>query len=314
MIGRRRLIGSLAAMPLIGATDLREPLTLYSPAPPDNPMHAINLRLAASLARRITPSPKTIAMPLPQSVHHIAPMPRDRRAWHWPIMTTVDFLPARAGGGPGWHPYPRACPDLRFVAMLYDVGFGISVWNRAIRAPADLHGRRIAVPPRPSAVRLLAEALLNDGWGLANRIEWVDLSPAATIAAAQAGTIDATAWNLVLPDDAGFRAILDSRLPTDTRFLSVDADSLARIHAAHPFRLRRACLSENIPPLLSFAQSLAAWDEADGDTVRAVLDHLAAGPDIPGLPRTPAAMRNWPGLDAEAIHTAARDWYRTRGA
>lgn len=304
-VDRRTLLGGVIAAPFLTAAGAPAPLMLYSPAPPDNPMHALNRRFGERLAAVLPSPPAVIAMALPQSIHHIAPMPPAVRGGHWPIMTSADFLPARAGTGPEWHAYPRACPDLYFVAALYEVGFGISVWDSAIRVPADLAGKRIAVPPRPSAVRLLAEALLDDGWGLAGRVGLIAMPPGEVADAARAGTIDATAWNLMVP---GGPRMLAGALPRDARFLPVDADALERIHAAHDFRLRT--VAGGGQPLLSFAQALAAWEESDAATIRAVLDHLAHGTGIVGFPQSPAAMRDWPALEPEAVHPAARAWYR----
>lgn len=309
-VERRTLLGALIAAPcLLGASDRAGQLTLYSPAPPDNPMHALNRKLGTSLAAVLPKQPEVVAMALPQSIHHLAPLPSAVRGWHWPIMTSADFLPARAGTGPEWHAYPRACPDLTFVSALYEVGFGISRWDAAIRTPADLAGKRIAVPPRPSAVRLLAEALLHDGWGLAGQVELIDMPPGQVAGAARAGAIDATAWNLMVPGGPG---MLDAALPPGARFLPVDAGALERIHAVHDFRLRTVDVGGQ--PLLSFAQALAAWEESDAATIRAVLGHLARGIGIAGFPQSPAAMRDWPALEPEAIHPAARAWYRAQGA
>jgi hypothetical protein len=305
VIDRRTLLGAIAVAPcLAGAAEPAPRLTLYSPAPPDNPMHALNRGFGDGLAPHLPVAPDVIAMPLPQSIHHIAPMEPARRAWHWPITTSADFLPARLGVGPDWHGYPRACPDLLFITALYEVGFGISVWDDKIRTAADLAGKRIAVPPRPSAVRLLAEALLFDGWGLGGQVTLVDRPPGGAV-----GGVDATAWNLVVPGSGG---LLSAGLPPTARFLPVDRDALERIHATHAFRLRLVISSGT--PLLSFAQALAAWAESDGATIGAVLDHVAARPDIPGFPQSLAAMRDWPALAEDAVHPTARDWYHRRAS
>lgn len=313
MIERRDVLGALLAAPcLIGATERPTPLTLYSPAPPANPMHALNQRFGEGLGSVLAPPPEVIAMALPQSVHHVAPMSDAVRGWHWPIMTTVDFLPARLGTGPEWHAYPRACPDLYFLSTLYEVGFGISVWNDEIRLPADLAGKRIAVPPRPSAVRLLAEAVLHHGWGLAGKVTLVDLPPGRVRDAAREGAVDATAWNLQVPGEAGFGGLLDAALPEGSRFLPVDPDALELIHEAYSFRSRLVSLP-GLPPLLSFAQALAAWRESDAATIRAVLDHIASGAAVPGFPRSLTDMRSWPALRDDIIHPVAAAWYLERG-
>lgn len=310
---RRALIGAALAAPvLLGSGEGADRLTLYSPAPPGNPMHRLNEQFGASLAAAM-PAPRVVPVALPDSVNRLAPLPADRRARHWPIVTTADFLLARHGRGPAWHAYPRACPDLYFVSRLYDVGVGISVWHDDICGAADLAGLRVAVPPRPSAVRLLAEALLSDGWGLAGKLTLVDMAPGGVAPAIAAGAVDATVWNLVVPGGAP-SGMLGDVLPRTARFLPVDADAFDRIHAAHDFRVKPTAPAADRPPLIAFTQAIAAWDESDARTVRAMLDQIAAGTALPGFPTAPEAMRDWPALDEAAIHPAARDWYRARGA
>jgi hypothetical protein len=158
-------------------------------------------------------------------------------------------------------------------------------------------------------VRLLAEALIADGWGLGDQVELVDMSAAGVGGAIRAGRIDATAWNLMVPGGAG---LLAGALPPGARFLQVTPEVLGRIHARQAFRLR---LTTGFgPPLLSFAQALAAWEESDAETIGGVLDYLARGDGPPGFPPSAAAMRDWPALDEAAIHPAALAWYRRRGS
>ena len=42
------------------------------------------------------------AVALPESINQILALPPGTRAGHLPIVTTVDFALARAGGGPDW--------------------------------------------------------------------------------------------------------------------------------------------------------------------------------------------------------------------
>lgn len=322
-LSRRSVLGALATAPLAacaarGVTSAPAPpgpLTVYSPAPENNPLHALNLQLLrAAEGEPALEGIAMVAMALPASVNTIAALGVERPR-HLPIVTTVDFRPAREGGGPGWHGYPDARPDLRFVATLYDVGFGIQPFDPSIIRPCDLRGKRIGAPPRPSAVRLLTETLIGDGWGLSDEVEIVDLFPGEIAGAVADGRIDATSWNLVVPGPAGF-APMTPPLPGRgaVRYLAVGDDALERINAANPFVLAPSELLPGRPPLLSFAQALAAWDDSDPARISALLGCLAArGGEFVGYPRDVAAMARWPGLRPPEVNATALEFYRSRG-
>jgi hypothetical protein len=285
-------------------------ICIYSPAPPTGPLHTLNLQLEAAAADWPALSGmETVAIALPESINQITRNESDRSR-HLPIVTTADFRPARLGSGPAWHTYDRPSPDLKFVAALYDVGFGVQVRAGADDDPKALRGKRIAAPPRPSAVRLLTEVLLRDGWGIFDEVDIIDASPQTAIAAFHAGEVDALSWNLVLPTAAGFSPMLAAQ----GKYLTVDNDDLARIHAANDFRLALTMCLADAPPLLSFAQALAAWDSTDDALVTALLDCLAAhGSDYPAVPDTIEAMTRWPGLALDEVHDAALRFYQGRG-
>ncbi|MCW3838122.1 hypothetical protein ACFQ1E_18520 [Sphingomonas canadensis] len=285
------------------------PLVIYSPAPAGNPMHALNLRFGEALAPRLGGPLAVEALALPQSINATLMLPAAERRRRWPIVTSVDFAPARAGAGPDWHGYPRPSPGLTYVARLYDVGFGIAGLAGGPATPDELRGRRIAVPARPSAVRLLSEVLLRDGWGMLGEVELVEMAPSAVVPALLAGEVAATSWNLVVPGEGGAAPILPSGA---WRYLPITDEARMRINAANPFALAASPGPEGVP-LLSFAQALAAWEDSDARAVVAALDLIAARPAIPGFPAGVEEMLNWPGLRSEAIHPAARQYYRGRG-
>jgi hypothetical protein len=299
------------------AQDMTAPsaLTIYSPAPPTNPLHELNLQLVRAAAGFPgAPPVEMTAMALPESINTIAAMRAAARPSHLPIVTSVDFRLAREGGGPSWHAYPRANRDLKFVARLYDVGFGILAAS-PISTPAHLRGKRIGAPPRPSAVRLLTETLLRDGWGVLDEVTLVDMSPPDVASAFASGAIDATSWNLVFPSLTGFRPILpDLAGAPSMRVLAVEEVALARVNSANTFKLELARFLPEAPPLLSFAQALAAWDDTDPAQIRALLACIAArGADYAGLPDDIASMARWPDLSVADIHPAARAFYALRG-
>lgn len=294
------------------AAEGRAVLTIHSPAPPANPMHGLNRAFVDAVSARAGIG--RVAMEpvaLPDSVNRIAAMPDVERRRTLPIVTTVDFRDARAGGGVDWHRYDRPSPTLRWLATLYDVGFGIQTTRADIRTPADLHGRRIGVPPRPSAVRLMAETLLETGWGVEGAI-LVDMPADHAVAALRDGSIDATAWNLVLPIDGMVRPMLAVQ---GARYLGVGGDVVGRLNQIHGFGLGLFDTGTDGGGLLSFTQGLAAWDDSDPAVLRVLLDLIAGeGGRLFGHADPRAAMCRWPELTGAEIHAIARDYFQEKPA
>ena len=292
--------GCAASEPVdgLGSRAAHPALTIYSPAAPPNMLWSINEAIGATLAAcAVAGEVETVAVALPDAINSIGTMPD--RAGHLAIVTTADFLPAVRGEGPDWHGYVRAHDDLKFVASLYEVGIGMMVFDEAIRTPADLKGKRIAVPRRPSSLRVMAEAVLHDAWGLLDEVTLVDLPPHAVAEAAKAGRIDATTWNLMTETPDGFRPLLPD-LSKMGRWLSVSAGDIERINAGNTFTTEAVTVAG--ARLLSFRQALSAWSATADAQVVAILHCLGAAPAT--------AMGDWPGLRDIWVHPAALKFYR----
>lgn len=300
-------------------------ITIYSPAPPSNMLHTLNLELldAAGQCEQLPPL-QVVAVALPDSINDINRMPPTESKRHLPIVTTVDLLPARNKTGVSWHAYDRDNQDLKLVTTLYDIGFGLLSFDPSISSPSDLAGKRVGVPPRPSSIRVLSEALLRDGWGILDKVELVDLTPAEVNKALNSGLIDATTWNLVRREAKGYATLLPALLShPNARWMQVDADVISKINENNPFILDMTTMSvkavngagkaENIN-LLSFAQALAAWDSTDEKTVKGLLNCIVSvAGRYEGLPKDTKAMLDWPGLTRKHLHPAAADFYRDYG-
>jgi hypothetical protein len=253
-------------------------LVIYSPAPPMTPLHEWNLRT-------FEPHARVVAMPLPDSINAIGLLPEAEKRHHLPIVTSVDFLPAREMTGPAWHAYDRPNKDLKLVCALYDVAFGVLAFE-----PGDLKDKKIGVPPRPSSVRVLTEALLRDGWGILDDVELVDLRPTEV----NADRVHATSWNLLLGTPQGFVPLLPN---LRGHWLPVSEDAIAAINRSNPFKI------DGIPAasLLSFKQGLAAWDCTEDSVVVSLLQSL------------PGATLDWPSLSKDWVHPAALQFFGERG-
>ncbi|MEQ8936985.1 MAG: ABC transporter substrate-binding protein, partial [Amphiplicatus sp.] len=246
-------------------------LTLYSPAPPTIMLHDHNLELGEALTKCGIEN-LVVAMALPESVNNAGALKAEDKPYHLPIMTTLDFLPAINRSGPVWHSYDKANDDLKFVSSLYDVAFGVLAFDDDIATSADLIGKRIGAPPRPSAVRLYTEALLRDGWGILDKVEIVDILPPDLPSAIRQGRIDATTWNLLSETAAGFRPMAPALLAEGAQWIVVDEAVADRINEANGFKVelsevdlkalahRTERQDTEAVSLLSFRQALAAWD------------------------------------------------------
>jgi len=268
-------------------------LTIYSPAPAGIRMHALNEVLGKRLSGAGIAN-KVVAVALPDAVNGVCGLDAPARALHVPIMTSVDLLPAIARTGPVWHSYTRANGDLRLLASLYDVGFGITVFDPGIRTFEDLRGRAVHCPPRPSSVRLMTEALLFDGWGLAGEVQLVDCRPPDLVPLIADGTLAATSWNLVTLE----RGTTTFLIPGKSRFLPVSAPALEKMNEAMAAPLG-SCLVDDTP-VIAFRQGLCVWDETPHDLCEAILDVVTRG----GAPffDDPADQRAWPGLSGQHVH------------
>lgn len=325
MLDRRTLLSRALALPAgVWLSGLPGPaiaggggdgLTIYSPAPAQTSLHRLNLLLGEAAAGHPGLPPLDVPpLALPASVNSVADLPPAERAHHWPIVTTIDFAMARSGTGPAWHRYPRASGDLKFACLLYDTGFGIATWGEPLTGPEQLRGKRIAAPPRASAVRLMTEILLRDGWDMTDAVTLVPMSPAEVPAARAAGAIDGTSWGLVGPTPDGHRSMLPHDPADPLHYIAVDPAVVERVNARHSFTWRLTSLLDGAPPLLSFAQGLAVWDESDPAQIRAMLELIEThGKDLPGFARSAKEMADWPGLVSEHLHPAAAAFYRSRG-
>ncbi len=292
-------------------------LSIYSPAAPPIVLWSINEEIGETLetcgAGRDV---ETIAQALPDSVNAIGKMPD--RAAHLPIVTTIDFSPAVKGTGPAWHAYERPHEELKFVASLYEVGIGVMVFDENIRTPNDLIGKTIALPRRPSSLRVMAEALLRDGWNILDKVEVLDdLGPRDIAAAIAEGRVDATTWNMMVETPDGMRPLLPGAMKAG-RWLSVDETHIDQINAKNDFTTAAVVIdvesasseSETLEnaTLLSFRQALAAWSATDDKQVEAILQCLETAHGARA--ESAVVMNDWPGLAETTVHPAALEFYR----
>lgn len=295
-------------------------LTVYSPAPAKIMMHEHNVAAAnllegcASFGRVDAP-----AVALPKSINDINMLQAGEKPFHLPIMTTLDFKTAIDDTAPDWHGYSRKNPDLKFVGSLYEVAYGIMVFDDSIAAPDDLRGSRIAVPARPSAVRWFSEALLSEGWGISDDVTLVPLIPPQVPEALANNEIDAVAWNIMSETPEGFRPLLPMLFANENaRWLNVDEVTLNKINAASSFTTAIVDIAAgeilagentNKTPvkLLSFKQGLAAWSSTPDRVVKDIVTCLAAGKRSFGAAGSYVDQQfDWPGLEAQDIHPGAK--------
>ncbi len=317
----RRLTSLFAALLLVACgeqeTGVSDPaLTIYSPAPPTIMLHRHNAAFGELLAACGIEN-TVVPLALPQSINRAASMTGEEKKNDLPIVTTIDFLPAVEQGGPQWHAYDRANSDLKFVASLYDVVFGVLAFNENITSPSDLKGKRIGAPPRPSAVRLYTEALLQDGWGIIDDVEIIDMRPPDLADAIANKTIDATTWNLISISEGGLEAMAPGLLDVEgARWIAVGEASVRAINAANVFKVENTRIENpegEETGLLSFRQALAAWDATPNETVSAILACMEQDDASNIFPSVASEMAHWPDLAQKNVHAAALEFYSQRG-
>lgn len=305
------LAGMLAALSglAIAGCVARPAMTIHSSSGPPISLWAMNEEIGRELAAcGVGDAVEVLPSALPQSINEVGAWPE--RSSHFPMVTPVDFAPAVTGDGPtDWHEYPQPHPDLKFIASLYEVGFGVLVFDDAIQSVEDLRGKRIAVARRPSSLRVLAEALLRDGWGILDEVTLVDLPPHGVAQAVADGRVDATTWSLMIEEPGGYRP-LDSVVLKLGDWLAVEAEDVARMNAQNSFTTGlvqiESTAGESVH-LVSFDQGLAGWSSSADVQVEAILDCLSALGERDGRM---TALSHWPGLNAEMLHPAALKYYR----
>jgi len=287
-----------------------DPLRLYSPAAGD-PMLAYNNNVVETLNQcDPTLDAGLIAVALPDSINQFAEVAPSEKASHWPIVTIVDFLPAVQQSGPDWHGFDRKNDDLLMVSALYDVGWGVIAFDPTIQTPDDLRGKRIAVPHRPSSLRVIIEAQLRDGWDILDDVILVDTPPNRVVDAVEAGDVDATFWNGVMSSPTGYLPMFPSLSETG-HWIDVDDEAVSAINTANGFDVSTVAIQgDDGPRLISFRQGLAAWRSTDDTMINEALTCLSQNAGtLPGLPDSVDAMRYWPGMTKENLHPAARAFY-----
>ena len=300
-------------------TDLiTDEVVIYSPAPSQIMMHAHNVELGDTLrACGIAKNIRVIPVALPDSINQINTLDASVKPYHLPIITTLDFKTAIEGNAPDWHGYTEKNPDLRFVASLYDVAFGLFAVRETIQSPADLAGKRIAVPARPSAVRWFTEALLRDGWRILDRVTLIDMVPPEVPAAIARGEVDVVAWNIMSETPAGYRPLLPMIFSfPGAHWLDIDLTTVEAINSANPFKTEQVVIrSDSVigvsgqrgktAQLLSFRQGLAAWNSTPDELITAIANCMAQADFGFGSGLAFADRQfSWPHLSPSDVHPA----------
>lgn len=278
---------------------MTEKLTIYSPAPASTRLHELNEEFGALLQAAGLDN-EVIAVALPDSINYISGLPEGTRGFHLPIVTIADLVPAIEQTGPDWHAFNRPCPDLKLLAALYDVAFGVTAVGPLVKSPEHLKGRTVYAPFRPSSVRLLTEELVNIGWELEGEVEIEDSTPLDLGPAVGRGALKATSWNITTLED-------DQNVPLtrlrNARFLPVEDETVERLNDKLHFQLGTCTLGDD--QLIAFRQGIAVWDDTPDEIARKILNVLSSrnqGPFFTDID----TIAHWPGLDDAHRHSALR--------
>jgi hypothetical protein len=309
-------------------------IEFYSPAPEHTETHRYNVALADLITESdaaMTASATSLA--LPDSVNRLSDVAPDSKATQLVLVNHFDFLCAVEQKGPDWHSYDRANTDLKFVANLFGSGIGFLTADPTIKSPNDLVGKRIAVLPRPSAVRAIAEIVLRDGWGILDQIELLDDRSASGSEASVSGSFDVRVVTTI-EIQRGYKLVstLSEGNDPSVNWIDVDDRAIDRMTAAtgvtfdrliHP-PLRDGAIvpsDQGAQPevgLVRFDEGLSAWDGTAPGVVAELLGLLIAegshwGESTGGMPFDAKRLRNWSPLDDSYIHQGAKQFYSDNG-
>lgn len=309
-------------------------IDLYSPAPEQSETHRYNVALGDLISRSDVAMTATVtSLALPDSVNRLSDIGSEAKANQLVLVNHFDFLCAVEQKGPDWHSYDRANTDLKFVANLFGGGIGFLTADPAIKSPADIIGKSIAVLPRPSAIRAIAEIVLRDGWGILDQVELLDGQPAPSSEAAARGNADVRVVTTI-ETQAGYKLVapLPEDSDLDMNWIDIDEQAIGRMTTAGRVAFDRLVhppiKDRRIPPfdqgvqpeagLVRFDEGLSAWDDTAPDIVAELLRLLAAGgkrwvESTGGVPFNAERLRNWSPLDDSYIHPGAKQFYLDSG-
>jgi TRAP-type uncharacterized transport system substrate-binding protein len=304
-------------------------LEFFSPAPAGNPMHSMDVAVVKLLNRyhsRISASWRSV--PLPDQIPLIDQFPDERKKHSLPIVSSVDFMPARSGEGPSWHRYERPFKDLKFVATTSVIGFGISTFDETINTSDQLAGKTIAVIPRPSTLRVLSEAVLRDAWGIYDQVTLKESFYPEARKALLAGEVNATFWNSAWEIESGFQCldpgILQER---QAHWIGMSLKNVKDVNKKNPWGLHRMLVpagaitakGPKLDPtkevgLAGLSIAICAWDSTENELVYELvrfLDEVASlwQDYTSGCHLSLARMARFPGINDKLVHSGALGYY-----
>jgi TRAP-type uncharacterized transport system substrate-binding protein len=269
------------------------------------------------------------AVPLPDQIPLIDRFPDEWKKHSLPIVSSVDFMPARRGEGPSWHRYERPFKDLKFVATTSVIGFGISTFDESINRPEQLVGKTIAVMPRPSTLRVLSEAVLKDGWGIYDQVVLKEFYYPEARKALLSGEVNATFWNSAWEIEGGFQCLDPGILQEkQAHWIGMSLENVKDVNEKNPWDLHRMLLPAGSisakgpkldPPkevgLAGLSIAICAWDSTENELVYELvrfLDEMASlWPDsTSGCPLSLVRMARFPGIHNELVHSGAIEYYK----
>ena len=309
-------------------------LELYSPAPGHSEIHRYNVAVAdlitgsdAAMTASATP------LALPDSINRLCKAAPEFKALQLILVNHFDFLCAVEQKGPDWHFYDRANTDLKFVANLFGGGIGLLTADLSINSPRELVGKRIAVLPRPSAVRAIVEILLRDGWGILDRVELLDGGPTSDSESFASGNSDVRVVTTI-ETKKGFKLV--APLPEGTNpsmnWIDIDQSAINRMTAAsgvtfdrHVHPPLKDCVIQPSDQcarpeagLVRFDKGLSAWEDTAPDVIGELLGLLVAEGNrwkksTGSITFDVERLGNWAPLDESYIHQGARQFYSENG-
>jgi TRAP-type uncharacterized transport system substrate-binding protein len=265
-------------------------------------------------------------MPLPESVHAIDGMPPERKRHAFPgFMSNMDLPMARHGVVTR---YNRKFTDMKFLCTVRVTGRGFLTYNPEIKTPKDLIGKRIAVAPPTSSMRVMSNTILRDAWGILDQVELKVHDLTSLKEALLGGEIDvafeAQAWEGGDGRWSTTSSVMELIGEKQTYWLNISQEDADKVDQKNVWQLLRVAMPKgslpgrNNPPegvaIPAYVSTMVAWDTTEEEVAYELVKFLAGNAEAwserTNMPMSLDRFLQFPGLTEDMVHPGALSFYR----
>ncbi len=262
------------------------------------------------------------------AVHTVEALPPERR--NNALIATFGHLDLVLAWQ-GLPPYEREFTDLKIVAGVHEVCFGLYSYDPDIRTYEDLIGKRVANWMRGDAPEILTTALLRDGWDILDQVTGSHHAPPTYKDILITGVVDVIPVSLAITREPGKFAVpafnLDVMGVKQTYWVDISQEAIDRMNQANPWVTWRVVVPkggaiENHPledaAMFGFKTILVAFDTVPEEIVYEMVKFLDEnGAEytrrMHDAPMDTAFMAKVPGTTEEHFHPGAVRYFKEMG-